>query len=49
MRAIKLKNRKNYLQIFKFLEYEDDMVDNITYYDSNEKEKFKASYSEFIN
>lgn len=49
MRAIELKNRKNYLQIFKFLEYEDDMVDNITYYDSNEKEKFKASYSEFIN
>ena len=49
MRAIKLKNRKNYLQIFKFLEYEDDMVDNITYYGSNEKEKFKASYSEFIN
>lgn len=49
MRAIKLKNRKNYLQIFKFLEYEDDMVDNITYYDSNEKEKFKTSYSEFIN
>ena len=49
IRAIELKNRKNYLQIFKFLEYEDDMVDNITYYDSNEKEKFKASYSEFIN
>lgn len=49
MRAIELKNRKNYLKIFKFLEYEDDMVDNITYYDSNEKEKFKASYSEFIN
>ena len=49
MRAIELKNRKNYLQIFKFLEYEDDMVDNITYYDSNEKEKFKTSYSEFIN
>ena len=48
MRAIELKNRKNYLQIFKFLEYEDNMVDNITYYDSSENGKFKASYKEFI-
>lgn len=48
LRTIKLKNRKNIFQTFKFLEYDDDIVDNITYYDSNDKGKFKASYKEFI-